>query len=55
MGANILGFNGVVLSMVGDAPVDSKKPTMISSILRVCWLGLKDAHRGRFCARAFIE
>ena len=26
MGANILGFNGVVHSVVGDIPVDSEAP-----------------------------
>ncbi len=32
MGANFLGFNGVVLSVVGDVPVDSEAPVVTSSI-----------------------
>ena len=56
MGANILGFNGVVHSIVGDVPVDSKAPVVTSSISRICIAGsvFKDAHRGRVCVRVFI-
>jgi hypothetical protein len=32
MGANFPGFNGVVLSVVGDVPVDSEAPVVTSSI-----------------------
>ncbi len=31
MGANFPGFNGVVLSVVGDVPVDSETPVVTSS------------------------
>ena len=56
MGANILGFNGVVHSIVGDVPVDSEAPVVTSSISRICIVGsvFKDAHRGRVCVRVFI-
>ena len=37
MGANIPGFNSVVLSVVGDVPVDSEAPVVTSSISRICW------------------
>ena len=57
MGANILGFNSVVHSVVGDVPVDSKTPVVTSSISMICIAGsvFKDAHRGRICVRVFIE
>jgi len=33
LGTNFLGFNSIVLSVVGDdVPVDSDKPVVISSI-----------------------
>ena len=32
MKANILGFNGFVLSVVGDVPVNNKVPVVTSSI-----------------------
>ncbi|BAD81404.1 hypothetical protein [Oryza sativa Japonica Group] len=35
MGANFSGFNGFVLSMVGDVPVDSEAPMMTSLISRM--------------------
>ena len=65
MGANILGFNGVVHSVVGDVPVDSEAgdvpvdseaSVVTSSISRICIAGsvFKDAHRGRVCVRVFI-
>ena len=38
MGVNILRFNGIVLLVVDDIPVDSET-----------------FHRGRVCARVFIE
>lgn len=31
MGANFLGFNNIVLSMVGDVPIDSEAPVETSS------------------------
>jgi hypothetical protein len=34
-GANSLNFNGVVLSVVGDVPVDSEAAAVTSSILRI--------------------
>lgn len=36
VGTNILRFNGVVLPMLGDIPVDSDAPMMILSISRIC-------------------
>ena len=55
MGANFSGFNGVVLSVVGDVPVDSEAPVVTSSI-SPGFAGpvFEDAHRGRVCVRAFI-
>ena len=35
MGANFSGFNGFVLSVVGDVPVDSEAPMMTSLISRM--------------------
>ncbi len=50
MGANFPGFNGVVLSVVDDVPVDSKAPVVTSSI-SPGFAGpvFEDAHRGE-CA-----
>ena len=45
MGANIIGFSSVVLSAVGDVPVDSEAHAMTSS---------EDTYRGRICIRAFV-
>ncbi len=55
MGANFLGFNGVVLSVVGDIPVDSEAPVVIS-LISPGFAGpvFEDAHRGRVCVRVFI-
>jgi hypothetical protein len=36
VGANILRFNGVILSVVGNVPVDYEASVVISSILRIC-------------------
>jgi len=41
MGANILGFNGIVHSVVGDVPVNSEAPVVTSSISRICRLSLR--------------
>ena len=41
MGANILGFNGVMHSVVGDVSVDSEAPVVTSSISSICRLSLK--------------
>ncbi len=55
MGANFPGFNGVVLSVVGDVPVDSETPVVTSSIsLEFAGPVFKDAHRGRVYVRVFI-
>jgi hypothetical protein len=35
-GCEFLGFNGVVLSVVGDVSVDSEAPMVALSILRIC-------------------
>jgi hypothetical protein len=35
VGANFLGFNGVVLLVVGDVPVDSETHVVTSSISRI--------------------
>jgi hypothetical protein len=55
VGANFPGFNGVVLSVVGDVPVDSEAPVVTSSISPgFAGSVFEDAHRGRVCVRAFI-
>ena len=41
MRANILGFNGVMHSVVGDVLVDSEVPVVTSSISRICRLSLQ--------------
>ena len=55
MGANFSGFIGVVLSVVGDVPVDSEAPVVTSSI-SPGFTGpvFEDAYRGRVCVRMFI-
>jgi hypothetical protein len=55
--ANILGFNGSVLSVVGDAPVDSEAPTTVT--LSITFRGyagtvFECAHRDRVYICAFI-
>ena len=47
MGANILGFNGVVYSVVGDVPVDSEAPVVTSSISRICRPSLRRWSQGQ--------
>ena len=54
MGANIPGFNGFMLSVVGDAPVDSEASVMVSSISGICRPVFGGAHRGRVGVRVFI-
>ena len=67
MEANIVGFNGIVFSVVGDVPVDSKTPVVTSSISRfagsvfedvrrgrICRFVFEDAHRGKICVCVFI-
>ena len=53
----ISGFNGTILSVVGDVPVDSKTRVVTSSISRIAgptqFFG--GAHRGRVCVHTFIE
>jgi hypothetical protein len=51
VGANILGFNGYVLSEVGDVPIDNELFVVTPSIFDPVFKG---AHRGRVCMRAFI-
>nr|BAD36319.1 unknown protein [Oryza sativa Japonica Group] len=55
MGANFSGFNTVVLSVVGDVPVDGEAPVVILSI-SPGFAGpvFEDAYRGRVCVRVFI-
>ena len=52
----ISGFNGTILSVVGDVPVDSKTRVVTSSISRIAgptqFFG--GAHRNRVCVHAFI-
>ena len=47
--ANILRFNGVVHSVLGDVPVDSEAPVVTSSISRICWPGLSEVFIGVGC------
>jgi len=55
MKANILGFDGVVLSVVDDIFVDSKTSVVTLSILRICQRSVfEDAHEDRVCVCAFI-
>ena len=53
----ILEFKGVILSVIGDLPVDSEASLVTSSILRFAsptqFFG--GAHRGRVCVHTFIE
>jgi len=52
----ILGFNGIMLSVVGDVPVDSEASVVTSSISRFAGPTqfYRGAHRGRVYVRAFI-
>ena len=52
----ISGFNGTILSVVGDVPVDNEAPVVTSSVSRFAGLTqfFGGAHRGRVCMRAFI-
>ena len=55
MGANILGFNGVVLSVGGDVPVDTEVVMVTSSIIsKICQPVFKNAHKDKICVCAFI-
>ena len=52
----ISGFNGTILLVVGDVPIDSEAPMVTSSISRFAGRTqlFRGAHRGRMCMRAFI-
>ena len=54
MGANIPEFNGFMLSVVGDAPVDSEAPVIVSSISGICRPVFGGAHMGRIAVPVFI-
>lgn len=55
MGANILRFNDIALSVIGNI-IDSKTLVMSLSILRICWPKVfEDAHRGRLYVREMTE
>jgi len=49
MGANILEFNDIVHSVVGDFPIDSE-----TQYQRFASSVFEDAHRGRVYVRVFI-
>ena len=49
MGVNILGFNDIVHSVVGDFPIDSEAQSQKFAISV-----FEDAHRGRVYVRVFI-
>ena len=53
MRVNFLIFNDIVLSVVGKVLVDSQVSMVTSSILRICWLGLQNAHKIEFCVPVF--
>ena len=53
MKINLLKFNGVVLSLVGDISFDSETHMVTSLISSICWL-CKDAHRSKDCVHVFI-
>ena len=40
-GSNIVGFNGVVLSVISDVSVDGEVPVATSSISKIRWFGLR--------------
>ena len=52
----IPGFNGIVLSVVADVPVDSEA-LVTSSISSRGFVGpvFEGTHRGRVCVHAFIQ
>jgi hypothetical protein len=54
MGANITGFNDIVLSMVDDVPVNTETPMVTYSISRVCGSVFEDNHKDRVCVCAFV-
>ena len=54
MGANILEFNRIVHSVVGDVSVDREASVVTSSISRICGSVFEDAHKGRVCVHVFI-
>ena len=54
MRANILGFNDVVRSVIGDVPVDSEAPVVTCQSRGCAGLVFEDAHRGRVCVHVFI-
>ena len=53
----ILGFNDVILLVVGDVLVDSEAHVVTSSISRFAGPTqfFESAHRCRVCVRAFLE
>jgi hypothetical protein len=56
LGTNFLEFNGFVLLVISDVPVDSEAPMTTSSILSRGFAGLvfEGTHRVRVYVRSFI-
>jgi hypothetical protein len=51
----LMQYDDVVLSVVGDVPVDSEAPVVTSSISpEFAGPVFEDAHRDRVCVRVFI-
>ena len=50
-GANISGFNGVVLLVVDDVPINSEMPVVTSSVSSRGFVGpvFEGAHMGSIC------
>ena len=49
MKVNILGYDSVVLLVMGNVHVNSEMVVVTESILRICRLRFEDAHEGRVC------
>ena len=47
MKVNILGYDSVVLLVMGNVHVNSEMVVVTESILRICRLRFEDAHEGR--------
>ena len=54
MEVNILEFNGVMHTVVGDIPVDSETHVVTRQSRGFAGSVFEDAHKGRICVRMFI-
>ena len=54
MKVKFLGYNSIVLLVMGNVHVNSEMVVVTESILRICLLRFEDAHEGRVRVCMFV-